>query len=127
MKYLYFKLYQALYNAKSKDTSAMNAMFVISILECINTLTLFLIVRHYLNIQYVFLNSKNEIVLFTAFFGITSYIVNYFVLYKNIGKIDKNYSRKNKLRNVFGFIGLIVYIFGSLYFAYLVGSTFPIK
>jgi len=127
MKYLYFKLYQAFYNAKSKDTSAMNALFVISICECINIFTLLVLLRHYFNITYVFLHSKNEIILFASIFGVISYIVNYFILYRNKGKITKKYNNDNKLTSVLGFIGLLVYILGSFYFGYLVGSSFPIR
>ena len=105
----------------------MNALFVISICECINIFTLLVLLRHYFNITYVFLHSKNEIILFASIFGVISYIVNYFILYRNKGKITKKYNNDNKLTSVLGFIGLLVYILGSFYFAYLVGSSFPIR
>lgn len=125
MKYLYFKLYQAFYNAKSKDTSAMNAMFIISVLEFINITTLLLLLRHYFDSSFIFY-SRNEIIIFVSICTVISYIINYFILYKNLGEITKKYKQESKLKSILGLIGLIGYIFGSCYLAYLVGSAFPI-
>jgi len=104
----------------------MNAMFVISAWEFINISTLLLFLRHYFESSFVF-HSKNEIILFASICTVISYIINYFILYKKIGKITKKYKNESKLKSILGYIGLAIYIFGSFYLAYLVGSTFPIK
>lgn len=104
----------------------MNAMFVISILECINITTILLLLRHYFNLSFIFFHSKNEILLFAVFFGIVSYVINIFILYRKIDVITKKYKSESKLRSVLGFIGLLFYVVGSFYFIYIVGSLFPI-
>lgn len=125
MKYLYYKIYQSFRRVKTNDTPATNAMLLISGFECVNILTIFLILKHFLNIKFNF-SSPNEIILFTLPLCSVMFTLNYFLLYKKREDICEQYKNENKTHSRIGFVFLLIYIIGSFTLVYFIGTAFPL-
>jgi len=125
MKYLYYKIYQSFRMVKTNDTPATNAMLLISGFEGVNILTIFLILKHFLNFKFNF-SSPNEIILFTLPLCSVIFTLNYFLLYKKREDICEQYKNENKMQSRIGFVFLLIYIIGSFAFVYFIGTAFPL-
>ncbi len=86
MKYIYYKFYQQLLGRQSEDTTAVYTMFGISFFESLNVMTIFVLINHFVNIQFY---NRDSVAYFGGGIVLALFIVNYFILYKNFNKISQ--------------------------------------
>lgn len=112
MKYLYYKLYQQLLGTQSEDTTAFSTMFGFSFLESLNIMTIFVLINHFLKIQ--FFNVAN-IRFLGAGLVLALATMNYFILYKNFNEIAQKYVHETRKHLIAGTILLYCYIILSFF------------
>lgn len=125
MKYLYFKIWQCFKRIPTNDTPATNAMILVSIMHFANLATVQVLINHFFQTK-IELDSKNEMILFSALVGVIIYLINYFLLYKKREKIFEKYKNENKTRSRRGYIILILYILTSFALVFYFGSKWPL-
>ena len=105
-KELYYWMYTRLNNIKSNDAPALNAHFLIGILQFFNIGTLFVIINYFAKID---IGKKAILPLGLSFAFITS-VINYFSLYKNSEEIFKKYESLSPARKSKGLFYFWLYV-----------------
>lgn len=125
MKYLYYKLYQALKKIKTNDTPATSALAILSVVQGINVLTILIGLNHFLNVR-ISLDGKQSIIYFAFLSYVSLLLVNYFLFYKSRESISERYKGESKEQSIRGYIKLILYIVLSVFLVYYFGSRYPL-
>jgi hypothetical protein len=115
MKYLYYTTYRHFVKEKTNDRPSWNAMYVITILEYTNILTINLffnnIFKHY-QIEY-------QLILLAFFPLIVLGVINYFLLIKNTIVLVEKYKNESNEQKRIGTISLIAYVLFSFLILFL--------
>ena len=120
MKYLYYTLWQLFKLIKTNDMPATNAMIFISLCQMMNLATVQILISHFFSLDLVF--SSNSITfLFSALIGTILLVVNYFILYKKKGLLDKKYKNDTRRQKANRIIILSFYTLGSFFLVFYLG------
>lgn len=122
MKYIYFRIWNLFRSIPTNNTPATNAIFLLSIIQFMNILTVIGILSSYLHIQ---LNQIDEHVLifFSIIIGLLLYVVNFLLLYKRRETIEKKYSNESHQMKVIGLIILCSYFILSFALLVIISKT----
>jgi len=122
MQYIYFRIWNLFRSIPTNNTPAANAIFLLSIIQFMNILTVIGILSSYLHFQ---LNQIDEHVLifFSIIVGLFLYVVNFLLLYKRRETIDKKYSNESHQMKVIGLIILCSYFILSFTLLVIISKT----
>jgi hypothetical protein len=125
MKYLYFILYHSFKKVPTNDTPAINALILLVVIQCVNILTLLVLIFHFLEIGFS-INTRKEAYLISLPLFLITFAINFFLLYRNREEISERFKDKNKKQVTIGIIMVAVYAIGSFLIIYFASTKFPI-
>lgn len=117
MRYLYYTIYRLMLKIKTNDTPDWNAMFMLTILEGMNILTLELLIQRS-GISQTTIN--DQVILFAIIPCLVLFAVNYFLYVKNVKEIALIYSAESQQRKTVGVLLLVVYAIVSFLLLFVV-------
>jgi hypothetical protein len=119
MRYFYYRLYKALAKVKTNDTPAFNAMFMLTILQMCNILSVFMIINYLFKREYD--NQQSTII--GASLCLILLVLNYIFLIRKRDKIVKRYQNETKENKTWGIIYVWLYIVITLTVFFVLGET----
>jgi len=119
MRYLYYRIYQALTKVKTNDTPAFNAMLLLMILQAFNIFSVISIINYFYKVEF----DKQQVFIGAMSLFIIILIPNYIFFYRKRDAIIKRYQNETKEDKKWGIIGLLFYIVVSLAVFFILGET----
>jgi amino acid transporter len=119
MRYLYFRLFKVLAKVKTNDTPAFNAMFMLTIFQICNILSVFMVVNYSFKREY----NNHQSTIIGALLCFILLFLNYFFLFRKRAKIIKRYENETKEDRLWGIVALWIYVVVTIAVFFILGNT----